>query len=132
MMWTRFTLLSVVLGLSGLAGGAAQAKDYDKVAGQVTAANRIAETCKGIGQLGTGDYQSYVMEATELLGQQGYGRQKMRALLFYATTESLDALADSILAERGVTSNDNEALCRFGRSLAGKSDTIGQFLKVGD
>jgi hypothetical protein len=117
--------------LIGTAVGPLHAGENDLAAGRVMAASWIGQTCKGSRLVGDGDDNSFVMAATEILAEQGFRRQKMRTILFYGSTESLTALAADALAARGVDVGDKGAVCRFGKSVAGTTDPIGQFLLKG-
>jgi Family of unknown function (DUF5333) len=130
MATTRFTvaLAFAVLPIAGLA----EAANHDEAAGRVMAAGWIADRCDGIATIGNGDNQSFVIAASDLLATQGYRGNRMRKLLFYASTDSLEALGREVLAARGVEANDEAALCRFGIGIVGTNDTIGQFLVKGD
>lgn len=109
----------------------AYAAKEDEAAGRVVAALKIADACKGIGKVGQGDNQSFVITASDMLKSQGYRGNRMRTILFYAETASLDALAKQALAERGVEAGNTGALCSFGRKVGSTSDPIGQFLVKG-
>ncbi|MFC3179954.1 hypothetical protein [Cypionkella sinensis] len=110
--------------------GAAAAMSDEKAAalGQVVAAWKIAKRCDGVKPIGNGDYQSFVMAATEITAAQGFGRQGMRALLFYGRADDNDNLGAFELDKRGLF-NQDKALCRFGKKMAGTEDSIGRFLK---
>lgn len=123
----RFATLSLLSALAAQPLWADEAQ-YARAEGNVVAALQISDACDGIGKLGQGDSQSYIMAATDLLGTQGYRLNKLRRALFYATTESLDALGAEALAARGVKAGDTSAMCKLGRKVAGKADAIGQFL----
>jgi hypothetical protein len=111
---------------------AAKRLSHDEAAGRVVAARDIARSCDGIGWLGGGDSQTFILSASDLLADQGYRRNKLHAVLFYAKTDSLEALGRAALAERGGDASDQSGRCRFGKGIAGKSDAIGQFLVRGE
>jgi hypothetical protein len=106
----------------------AESSKYDQAVGEVVAAFEIYTACKNVGPNGPEDYQGFVFAATDILATQGLRRQRMRALLFYGKTESLDDLKGSALAARGVNPANSKDLCAFGKKVAGQNDTIGQFL----
>ncbi len=114
-----------------LAPSVARAAKEDEAAGRVVAALRIADACKGIGKIGQGDNQSYIIAASDLLKTQGYRGNRMRAILFYGTTDSLDALGSQALSDRSVEWGNAAALCAFGKKIVATQDPIGQFLVKG-
>lgn len=123
--------LAAALLAGGLLSAPAQAASVDAAVGQVVAASQIAADCPKIKKIGNGDTQSFVLAATDLIAQQeGFGSQKTRGLLFYGKTKALNAAGAAELAARGVDLADKAELCGFGKSVAGKNDQIGRFLKV--
>ena len=135
-MKTAFTQsatgLLLAATLCAAAAPARAAADHDAAVGQVMAASRIAKECKGIATLGSGDAQSFVIAASDVLAKQGYRAQKLRKLLFYGQTAWLNAQGEAALVARGVKAGDRASLCGFGHSIAGKNDQIGQFLVKGN
>ena len=62
--------------------------------------------------------------------QHGLRRQKVLRLLFYSKTTLLEQQGTSALVARDLDPSNAQSLCRFGRSVAGKNDSIGRFLRT--
>jgi hypothetical protein len=105
-----------------------RAADDDLAVGSVVAAVQIGARCDGLGVIGGNEIKAAVMATTDLLGEQGYRRQKLRAALFYGKSEMLNQMAVQVLAARDVKMDDRKALCRFGSAVVGTTDMIGQLL----
>ncbi|WP_298912805.1 hypothetical protein [uncultured Roseobacter sp.] len=122
-----FLSLFVAIGVGTIVTAAGN-DPYGTAVGQVAAAYEMQQECNSVGSFGPEDYQGFVLSATEVLKKQGLRKNKMRKLLFYGQTVWIQQEKARILAERGVNDNNSSAVCSFARNVAGKNDTIGQFL----
>jgi len=62
--------------------------------------------------------------------QEGLRRQKVLRLLYYSKTALLEQQGSAALAARNLDLSNTRRLCGFGKSVAGKDDSIGRFLRV--
>lgn len=113
-------------------GAPAFANKYDEAAGRITAAYIIGNSCKGLRGIGDGSDRGFVEASLAILIADGMRRNPLAKRLYYATPESQNAVAFQEVEKRGVDPTDEEALCRFGKSVVGSNDAIGQFLVKGD
>lgn len=118
-----FALVAVSVFLSLPKGATAQEK-YDQFVGEWVASLQIARSCPG---MTTYDQQG----AAEIARSQNKLRkQKVLRLLFYSKTELLEQQGNIALSKRKLDPSNKQSLCRFGRSVAGKNDSIGRFLRT--
>jgi hypothetical protein len=113
-------------------GAPAFANKFDEAAGKVIAADIIGKACKGLRGIGDGSSKGFVESSLAILVGDGMRRNPLAMRLYYATTESLHAIAFHEIETRGVDPKDENALCRFGKSVVGTNDAIGRFLVKGD
>lgn len=109
--------------MCSLATSASAQDKYEVYVGQYMAAMQIVKTCQ---------------EATLLdppgaahLGKTtaGLREQKILRLVYYSKSEELSKIGKATLSDRGIDPTNKSQLCHFGRSVAGKNDTIGRFLR---
>lgn len=91
---------------------------------QYSASVKIVQTCKG--------FTTYRPKDVGNIAKSRYGLRKQRVLklVFYTKADRLDPWGDTALASRGVSTKNPKALCRFAKSIAGKDDPIGRFLRI--
>lgn len=121
MSYTPLVLLSIAL--TGLAGAVSAQDKYDQFLGQYVASVQISNACSGITTLDPNAASAIAKT------QNGLRKQKVLRLVYYGKTDSLVKLGNAQLAARGVDSSNKKDLCRFGRTVSGKKDAIGRFLK---
>lgn len=108
----------------GFPNGVAAQDKYDAFVGDWVASVLVARSCAGMTTLN----QSGAAEIAQ--SQEGLRRQKTLRLLLYGKTTSLEQMGAAALAARNLSASDTQSLCSFGRSVAGKNDRIGRFLRV--
>ena len=96
---------------------------YDRFVGQYMAAGLITAGCPGFTVLNVPG-AGYTAKT-----ENGLREQKVLRLLYYTKPPRLTAVGRYALTERNVNPDDTAALCRFGRQIAEKQDTIGRFLR---
>ena len=116
----RFSVMIILL----VCAAPAWAQDkYDQFVGQYVAARLITSDCSNF------TVSDVPGAACIAKTESGLREQKVLRSLYYGKTNQLIAVGRYALTERNVNSDDTAALCRFGRQIAEKQDTIGRFLR---
>lgn len=119
----RFFQIAMALAVLNFPTGAMAQDKYDIFVGNWVASAKIAESCSGI-------TTSTEQDAAEIARSQGLRKQKVLKLLFYSKTTVLEQQGNAALAARKLDPSNKNSLCKFGRGVAGKNDTIGRFLRA--
>lgn len=119
----RVLVIAIILAIASLPTGADAQDKYSRYVGDWVASLIIARSCSGmttLNQEGAGEVAR---------AQEGLRKQKVLRLLYYGKTTSLERAGREALAARGLDASKKQSLCKFGRSVAGKDDRIGRFLR---
>lgn len=120
----RFFQIAMALAVLNFPTGAMAQDKYSTFVGNWVASVIIARTCSGI-------TTTKEKDAAEIArSQEGLRKQKVLKLLYYSPTTVLEQQGNAALAARQLDPSNKKSLCKFGRGVAGKNDTIGRFLRA--
>ncbi|QEW21427.1 hypothetical protein LA6_003635 [Marinibacterium anthonyi] len=118
------TLAICATGLPATAVTAVTAQDaYETFVGQYMAAVNIATTCHETTVASRPSAGGIAQSTAGLRGQ------KVLRLIYYSPQDALIDLGNATLAARGIDPQNRDQVCRFGRGIAARNDTIGRFLR---
>lgn len=121
---SRFVQLAFTVAALNLPTAAAAQDKYSKFVGDWMASYLIAKSCSEI--------TTYSPDGAADIAksQEGLRRQKVLKQMYYGKTDLLEQQGNAALVARNLDPSNEQSLCKFGRSVAGKNDTIGRFLRI--
>ncbi|MEM8581498.1 MAG: DUF5333 family protein [Pseudomonadota bacterium] len=98
---------------------------------EIVATSEIVRQCPGLNTSFDVLSEGFVISAADYVAAtDGLSSQRLRAPLFYANNTDLMASAQTLLSEQGVDMQDTDALCAYGRSVAGSNTRVGRLLAL--